>query len=93
MAAHTVTRKLMGQERSADGGIHATREQNGRRILQNTIKKLHRAIQNKRHGMLTYSVMLLHDNAHPHTAAHTPLLEHFNQELFDHPQCSPDLAE
>jgi hypothetical protein len=35
------------------------------------LKNLHRAIQNKRHGMLTYGVMLLHDNAHPHSAAHT----------------------
>jgi Fe2+ transport system protein B len=38
-----------------------------------TLEKLHRAIQNKRHGMLTSCllVVLLHDNAHPHTAAHT----------------------
>jgi hypothetical protein len=44
-----------------------------------TLKKLHRAIQNTRHGMLTFGVPLLHDNAHPHTAACTrALLEHFN---------------
>jgi transposase len=43
--------------------------------------------------MLTYGVVLLHDNAHLHTAAHTwALLEHFNWELFDHPSYSPDLA-
>jgi hypothetical protein len=37
--------------------------------------------------------MLLHDNAHPHTAAYTPALqEHFNWELFDRPPYSPDLA-
>jgi hypothetical protein len=29
------------------------------------------AIHNKRHGMLTYSVVLLHENARLHTAAHT----------------------
>jgi hypothetical protein len=54
---------------------------------------LQNPIQNKRHGMLTYSVVLLHDNAHSHTAAHTlALLEHFNWELLDHPSYSPDLA-
>jgi transposase len=37
--------------------------------------------------------MLLHDNARPHTAAHTwALLQHFNWELFDHPPYSNDLA-
>jgi hypothetical protein len=41
------------------------------------LKKLHRAIQNKRPGML------LHDSVRSHTAACTrALLEHFNWELF-----------
>jgi hypothetical protein len=47
------------------------------------------------HGMLTYGalVVILHDNARPHTAARTrALLEHFNWELSDHPPYSPDLA-
>jgi transposase len=58
-----------------------------------TLRKLRRAIQNKRHEMLTYGIVLLHDNACPHTAARTrALLEHFNWELFDHPSYSPDLA-
>jgi transposase len=60
--------------------------------LWNT-KKLRRAIQIKRSGMLTFGVLFLHDNAPPHTAARTrALLEHFNWELFDHPPYSPDLA-
>jgi histone-lysine N-methyltransferase SETMAR len=43
--------------------------------------------------MLTFGVVLLHDNARPHTAARTrPLLDHFNWELFDHPPYNPDLA-
>jgi transposase len=43
--------------------------------------------------MLTSGVVLLHDNARPHTAARTrALLEQFNWELFDHPPNSPDLA-
>jgi hypothetical protein len=50
-----------------------------------TLKKLRRAIQNKRRGMLTSGVVFLHDNARLHTAAHTQaLLEHFNWELFGH---------
>jgi hypothetical protein len=48
--------------------------------------KMRRAIQDTRCGMLTYGVVLLHDNARSHSAARTrALLEHFNWELFDHP--------
>jgi hypothetical protein len=84
---------FLGQERSADGGIHATRDNNIRHVLQNTKKKLCMAIQNKRRGMLTYSVVFLHDNAHPHIAACTPaLLEHFNWAMPDHPPYSHDLV-
>jgi hypothetical protein len=65
---------------------------NVRSVLPNT-KKLRRAIQNNRRGMLTFGVVLLHDNARPHTAVRTwALLVHFNWELFDYPPCSPDLA-
>jgi transposase len=43
--------------------------------------------------MLTFGVVLLHDNAYPHTAVCIrALLEHLNWELFDHPPYSPDLA-
>jgi histone-lysine N-methyltransferase SETMAR len=57
-------------------------------------EKPRRAIQNKRRGMLTYGVVLLLDNALPHTstAARTrALLEHLDWELFDHHPYSPDL--
>jgi len=38
-------------------------------------------------------VVLLRDNARPHTAAHTQaLLQKFRWDLFDHPPYSPDLA-
>jgi hypothetical protein len=48
-----------------------------------TLNKLRKAIQNKRCGMLTSGVVLLHDNARPHRAAGTrALLERFNWELF-----------
>jgi hypothetical protein len=39
-----------------------------------TVKKLRRAIQNKRRGMLTRGLVLPHDNARPHTAAQTQAL-------------------
>jgi histone-lysine N-methyltransferase SETMAR len=44
-------------------------------------------------GMLTKDVVLLHDNARPHTAARTnALIKLFNWEIIDHPSYSPDLA-
>jgi hypothetical protein len=43
--------------------------------------------------MLTYGVVLLHDNARPHAVACSrALLEHFNWELFDHPLYGLDFA-
>ncbi|KAJ4427740.1 hypothetical protein ANN_25393 [Periplaneta americana] len=58
-----------------------------------TLRKLRRAIQNKRRGMLTAGVVLLHDNARPHTARCTAaVLTEFGWDLLDHPPYSPDLA-
>ncbi|GBO38699.1 Histone-lysine N-methyltransferase SETMAR [Araneus ventricosus] len=58
-----------------------------------TLQRLRRAIQNKRRGMLASGIVLLHDNARPHTAvATTILLQRFGWEVFDHPPYSPDLA-
>ncbi|KAJ4437856.1 hypothetical protein ANN_13795 [Periplaneta americana] len=58
-----------------------------------TLRKLRRAIQNKRRGMLTAGVVLLHDNARPHKARRTAsVLTEFGWELFDYPPYSPDLA-
>jgi hypothetical protein len=43
--------------------------------------------------MFTSGVVLIHNNAHPHTAAHTQaLLENFNRELFEHPSYSLTLT-
>ncbi|PNF27525.1 hypothetical protein B7P43_G02895 [Cryptotermes secundus] len=58
-----------------------------------TLKRLRKVIQNKRRGLLTFSIVILHDNARAHGAACTPtLLEHLNWELFDSPPYSLDLA-
>jgi transposase len=44
-------------------------------------------------GMLTKGVVLLHENARPHTAVCTnALIKFFSWEIFDHPPYSPDLA-
>ena len=58
-----------------------------------TLKKLRCAIQNKRRGMLSATILLLHDNARPHSAAQTQdLITSFRWERMDHPPYSPDLA-
>jgi len=57
------------------------------------LKKLRRAIQNKRRGMLSATVLLLHDNGRPHSAAQTQdLITSFKWEQMDHSLYSPDLA-
>ncbi|GFV93809.1 mariner Mos1 transposase [Trichonephila clavipes] len=58
-----------------------------------TLQKLRRAIQNKRRGMLSAGVVLLHDNARPHTENRTQdLITSFGWEQLDHPPYNPDLA-
>jgi hypothetical protein len=87
----TAGNSFLEQKRSADGGMYAPRDHdNVTSVLRNN-KRFCKAIDNKRFGMLTTGEMLLHDNArlNTHTAARTRvLLEHFNWELFDHPQLS-----
>jgi histone-lysine N-methyltransferase SETMAR len=58
-----------------------------------TLKKLRRTIQNKRRGILTSGVVLLHNNTRPHTAACTQaLLQQFRWDLFDHQPYGLDLT-
>lgn len=58
-----------------------------------TLARLRRAIQNKRRGKLTKGILLLHDNARPHTAARSrEMIDSFGWEVLDHPPYSPDLA-
>lgn len=55
--------------------------------------KLRSTIRRKRPGLLTRGVILLHDNARPHTALLTrEKIQKFGWELLDHPPYSPDLA-
>jgi histone-lysine N-methyltransferase SETMAR len=62
-------------------------------VYCDTLKKVRHAIQNKRHGMLSRGIVMLHDNARPHTAATTQgFIATFSREQFDHSPYSPDLA-
>ncbi|GFX13248.1 histone-lysine N-methyltransferase SETMAR [Trichonephila clavipes] len=58
-----------------------------------TLWKLRRALQNKRHGMLSKGVLLFNDEARPHTSRTTrESIESFGLEVLDHAPYSPDLA-
>jgi len=62
-------------------------------VYRDTLQCLRRAIQNKRRGLLSSGVVLLHDNARPHMARQTTaLLQKFRWDIMDHPPYSPDLA-
>ena len=55
--------------------------------------RLKSAIRSKRRGLLSKSVVLLHDNACPHTTAHSvETLRKFKFKVKAHPLYSPDLA-
>lgn len=58
-----------------------------------TLRKLRRAVQNKRRVKLLSKILFFHDNARLHTANRTAeLLDSFKCEIFPHPPYSPDLA-
>jgi len=62
-------------------------------VYCDTLQCLCRAMQNKRWGLLSSRVVLLHDNAHLHMAWQTTaLLQQFRWDIMDHPPYSPDLA-
>lgn len=58
-----------------------------------TLDRLRNAIKRKRPGLLSSGVLLLHDNATPHSSAKTQdWLARYNWEVVEHPAYSPDLA-
>jgi hypothetical protein len=66
--------KSLPQGSTINAGVHC-----------DTLKKLRHAIQNKQCGMFSQGVLMLDDNAHPHTAATTQhLIVTFGWEQFDH---------
>jgi histone-lysine N-methyltransferase SETMAR len=57
------------------------------------LERLKTAIRNKRKGLLSRGVILLHDNARPHTARLTlEAVDKLGLEVLPHPPYSPDLA-
>jgi len=57
------------------------------------VNELRPAIRSKRRGLLSESVLLLHDNACPHKAAHTvDTLRALKFEVLKHPPYSRNLA-
>jgi [histone H3]-lysine36 N-dimethyltransferase SETMAR len=58
-----------------------------------TLKKLKRAIRRKRPGLRDEEVLLLHDNARPHSALRTQeAIRKLGWSVLPHPPYSPDLA-
>lgn len=58
-----------------------------------TLMRLRKAIKEKRRGKLSKKIVLLHDNARPHSAKLTQtLLRDVKWDVFPHPPYSPDLA-
>ncbi|GFU67125.1 histone-lysine N-methyltransferase SETMAR [Trichonephila clavipes] len=56
-----------------------------------TVRKLERALQNKRRGKLSKGVLFHLDNARPHTSLLTrELIESFGREVLDHAPYSSD---
>lgn len=57
------------------------------------LRKFRYTIQNKRCRMRSEGIVLIHDNARPHSAGITQsLIQEFGWEQFDHPPYNPDLA-
>ncbi|GBM38237.1 Mariner Mos1 transposase [Araneus ventricosus] len=57
------------------------------------LELLHKAIRRKRPGVLSNGVLLLYDNARPHTVSVTrDLKQRFRWNFLGHPPHSPDLA-
>jgi len=63
------------------------------RYSEMLIDKLKPEIQSKCPRQLLKGIVLLHDNAHPHTAAHTvETLQKLKFQVLAHPPYSPDLT-
>ncbi|GFQ84148.1 mariner Mos1 transposase [Trichonephila clavata] len=59
-------------------------------LYQTTLQKLRRAIKSQHPGMLSNGIILLHDNAHPHTAsALKTTLHQLRWETLEHLPQSP----
>jgi hypothetical protein len=79
--------RFLRQQRSADGDTHGKSDTVSSEVYCEILKKLRKAIQDEKLGMLTYGIVLLHDNARPHTGTVSLTqthLEHFISDLSNH---------
>jgi len=84
---------VLGHAFCASVALSPSNETVNSAAYQITLKKLKRAVQRKRPQMSHKRVLLLHDNARPHTDhATASLLERWGREILEHPPYSPDLA-
>jgi histone-lysine N-methyltransferase SETMAR len=66
---------------------------NSARYSEMPTEELKPKLRIKRRGLLSKGVVILHDNARPHTSAHTvDTLQKLRFEVLKHPPYSPDLA-
>jgi len=85
--------RILGQTRRSLCKVFAQGTTTNSVVYCETLKKLRRAIQNERRGMLSATILLLHDNARTHSAAQTQdLIISFKWEQIDHAPYSHDLA-
>ncbi|GFY30962.1 uncharacterized protein TNCV_1629351 [Trichonephila clavipes] len=84
---------VLGPARCFSGELYATRDNDQLRYLLHNSTEAPKSIANKQRGILSNGVLLLHDNARPHTSRKTrELIESFGWEVLDHAPYSPDLA-
>ncbi|GJQ77485.1 hypothetical protein Trydic_g20876 [Trypoxylus dichotomus] len=61
-------------------------------VYRESLTKLKRAIQNRWRGKLWFGIVLLHNNAFPHTTNRTKKIQDSDWKVFDYTLYSPDLA-
>ena len=82
---------VLGLTRPSTGTLSG--EINSAQYSEMLTDRLKSAIRRKHRGLLSKVVVLLHDNARPHTAAHTAeMLWKLKFEVMAHPPYSPDLV-
>jgi len=82
---------VLGQKRRSAFGLCLKAPKSIAGVCCDTLQKLRCLIQNKRRGILSWGVAIIHDNTRPHTAAATQnLITKFGWEQFDHPPYIPD---
>jgi len=84
---------VLGQKRRSACGLCLKSPKSIAGDCCDTLQKLRCLIQNKRRGILSRGVAMIHDNTRPHTAAATQnLITKLGWEHFGHPPLHPRLS-